>query len=432
MTTEWIDGKPLRECDADQRLALVRMGLTSSVAQMFQTGTLHADPHEGNFLLANDGRLAMLDFGLVTRMDPSHQEAMAGCVLAFVAEDYDAMLDNFAGMGVIPDQPQRWVDGRWVDCSRDKSPDAFKAALFAADSRENDKNGEPFRPTDMTDFGSLWVRLGALALEYAFLLPSYYALVMRSFATFEGIAKSIDGEFDVYAAAIPFPRRDERWRRSLPRDATRSDARSSTSAARFASADSSPWREHQPSTEREETSPTIASETSDKKARRRRGNLDRSGVRGFLCCFCVIVGGARRPSAAAGASRRGFHRRREGAAHARRVRHASRRRRASTSASTEDTEDTNRRPGYAPASIWAPEEAEMASAMARRRAPARRKRVLAAVAGAHARRLLRTEGFEGVAALVALGLAWAWARARAWLAACARRARARMSREASR
>ena len=54
MTTEWIDGKPLRECDADQRLALVRMGLTSSVAQMFQTGTLHADPHEGNFLLAND------------------------------------------------------------------------------------------------------------------------------------------------------------------------------------------------------------------------------------------------------------------------------------------------------------------------------------------------------------------------------------------
>ena len=80
------------------------------------------------------------------------------------------MLDNFAGMGVIPDQPQRWVDGRWVDCSRDEFADAFKAALFAADSRENDKNGEPFRPTDMTDFGSLWVRLGALALEYAFLL----------------------------------------------------------------------------------------------------------------------------------------------------------------------------------------------------------------------------------------------------------------------
>ena len=74
----------------------------------------------------------------------------------------------------------------------------------------------------------------------------------------------------------------------------------------------------------------------------------------------------------------------------------------------------------------------MASAMARRRAPARRKRVLAAVAGAHARRLSHTEGFRGVAALVALGLAWAWARARAWLAACARRARARMSREASR
>ena len=431
MTTEWIDGKPLRECDADQRLALVRMGLTSSVAQMFQTGTLHADPHEGNFLLANDGRLAMLDFGLVTRMDPSHQEAMAGCVLAFVAEDYDAMLDNFAGMGVIPDQPQRWVDGRWVDCSRDEFADAFKAALFAADSRENDKNGEPFRPTDMTDFGSLWVRLGALALEYAFLLPSYYALVMRSFATFEGIAKSIDGEFDVYAAAIPFAAR----RALAPvtpegRDALRRalvDERGALRVGRLVAMARTP-AEHR-------TRRDVANNRERDERREGEGEGEETSTAAASAAFSAVSallleerdGRALRrvlreadsiAAAKALLTRDGFAALRVAAE-------------ASTSAST-SAEDTNRRPGYASASIWAPEEAEMASAMARRRAPARRKRVLAAVAGAHARRLLHTEGFPGVAALVALGLAWAWARARAWLAACARRARARMSREASR
>ena len=437
MTTEWIDGKPLRECDADQRLALVRMGLTSSVAQMFQTGMLHADPHEGNFLLADDGRLAMLDFGLVTRMDPSHQEAMAGCVLAFVAEDYDAMLDNFAGMGVVPDQPQRWVDGRWVDCSRDEFADAFKAALFASDSSEKNKNknenanenGEPFRPTDMTDFGSLWVRLGALALEYAFLLPSYYALVMRSFATFEGIAKSVDGEFDVYAAALPFAAR----RALAPvtpegRDALRRalvDERGALRVGRLVTMVRTP----------------AENRTRRDAANRREGSerRDREGE-----------GGGSEPSAAAASAAfsavsallleerdgRALRRvlrdvdsiaaakallTREGLAALRVAAEAS------TSAST-SAEDTNRRSGYVSASIWAPEEAEMASAFARRRAPARRRRVLAAVGGAHARRLLRTEGIRGVAALVALGVAWAWARARAWLA----RAWVRMSREASR
>jgi hypothetical protein len=59
----------------------------------------------------------------------------------------------------------------------------------------------------MTNFGDLWLKLGGLALEYAFIIPSYYILVMRSFATFEGIAETVDGEFDIYSAAMPYAAR---------------------------------------------------------------------------------------------------------------------------------------------------------------------------------------------------------------------------------
>jgi hypothetical protein len=64
--------------------------------------------------------------------NPGHQESMAGCVLAFIEADYDMMLEKFKGMGVLPEQPQRWVGGRWVDCTFEDFRAAFLKALFAA------------------------------------------------------------------------------------------------------------------------------------------------------------------------------------------------------------------------------------------------------------------------------------------------------------
>ena len=93
-----------------------------------------------------------------------------------------------------------WVDGRWVNCTFEDFRGAFLKALFAS----GDSDGGEFRPTDMTNFGDLWLKLGGLALEYAFIIPSYYILVMRSFATFEGIAETVDAEFDIYSAAMPY------------------------------------------------------------------------------------------------------------------------------------------------------------------------------------------------------------------------------------
>ena len=54
------------------------MGVECSSAQLFRTGLVHADPHEGNMMYTDDGKLAMLDFGLICRVNNDQQEAMAG------------------------------------------------------------------------------------------------------------------------------------------------------------------------------------------------------------------------------------------------------------------------------------------------------------------------------------------------------------------
>ncbi len=49
----------------------MQAGLRCSIAQLLDTGVLHADPHPGNLMYCPDGRLVYLDFGLLVEV-PRH------------------------------------------------------------------------------------------------------------------------------------------------------------------------------------------------------------------------------------------------------------------------------------------------------------------------------------------------------------------------
>merc|ERR1719387_3003337 len=69
--------------------------------QLMTDGFIHCDPHEGNLLSLPDGRVALLDFGLMAQMQTDHQEAMAHGVLNIMSENYEALETIFKGMGVL-------------------------------------------------------------------------------------------------------------------------------------------------------------------------------------------------------------------------------------------------------------------------------------------------------------------------------------------
>jgi predicted unusual protein kinase regulating ubiquinone biosynthesis (AarF/ABC1/UbiB family) len=77
MTSEWVDGSKLPDLEVSARRRMVAAGLDACFAQLLGTGVVHADPHYGNMLWTADGRLALLDFGLVTTVTPAQSEAMA-------------------------------------------------------------------------------------------------------------------------------------------------------------------------------------------------------------------------------------------------------------------------------------------------------------------------------------------------------------------
>ncbi len=88
LVQEWLDGVSVRDAGPliDQlgrdRAALARELLQCITYQILHDGTFHADPHPGNVLVLRDGQLALIDFGMVGRLDSLQQAALRGMLIA--------------------------------------------------------------------------------------------------------------------------------------------------------------------------------------------------------------------------------------------------------------------------------------------------------------------------------------------------------------
>lgn len=98
MVMQWLDGMPLLSATLNsevngQNSSQERSDITSLLfraffQQVYIDGFFHADPHPGNLFYLKDGRIALLDCGMVGRLDPRTQQILTEMLLAIV--DLDA------------------------------------------------------------------------------------------------------------------------------------------------------------------------------------------------------------------------------------------------------------------------------------------------------------------------------------------------------
>jgi ubiquinone biosynthesis protein len=91
---------PLADCDRER---LARELLDSLLRQIVVDGIFHADPHPGNILLLADGRLGLIDFGAVGRLDSGLRAALQRLMLAIDRRDPVAMTDALLEVTARPD-----------------------------------------------------------------------------------------------------------------------------------------------------------------------------------------------------------------------------------------------------------------------------------------------------------------------------------------
>jgi hypothetical protein len=168
------------------------------------TGYVHADPHEGNLMLADDGRLVFLDFGLMSTVEPEIMEAFARGIQACLAEDWTTLAKAFKATGFVNDPVQF------------RSDTSLPFTTFGVD----EKTGEDLGLTQFTEevaqamseteggtsrFGALATVLNQqLAPRWKMFTPPYVLLLIRTFLTLEGIAARVDPEFNIYEMAMPW------------------------------------------------------------------------------------------------------------------------------------------------------------------------------------------------------------------------------------
>jgi predicted unusual protein kinase regulating ubiquinone biosynthesis (AarF/ABC1/UbiB family)/uncharacterized protein YbbC (DUF1343 family) len=88
------DGSP----DPKQLLQLV---VEIYLRMMLVHGFFHADPHPGNLLVSSDGRLVLLDFGMVVRVPVELRRRLIATVFAAIRRDVDGVVAGFASLGML-------------------------------------------------------------------------------------------------------------------------------------------------------------------------------------------------------------------------------------------------------------------------------------------------------------------------------------------
>jgi predicted unusual protein kinase regulating ubiquinone biosynthesis (AarF/ABC1/UbiB family) len=188
LTMEWIEGTKLTNIDklkyqGIDATHLIEVGVQCSLRQLLEHGFFHADPHPGNLLAMADGRLAYLDFGMMSEVKAYQRYGLIEAVVHMVNRDFEGLAQDYVKLEFLtPDT--------------DLSPiipalsEVFSNALGASVAELN--------------FKSITDEFSALMYEYPFRVPAYYALIIRSLVTLEGIAINVDPNFKVLSKAYPY------------------------------------------------------------------------------------------------------------------------------------------------------------------------------------------------------------------------------------
>ncbi len=188
LTMEWITGTKLTKMDeiAAQGLDvryLVEVGVQCSLRQLLEHGFFHADPHPGNLLATPEGKLAYLDFGMMSQVKPYQRYGLIEAVVHLVNRDFVGLANDYITLEFLtPDTDLTPIIPALEN--------VFKDALGASVAELN--------------FKSITDQLSEVMYEYPFRVPAYYALIIRSLVTLEGIAISIDPNFKVLSKAYPY------------------------------------------------------------------------------------------------------------------------------------------------------------------------------------------------------------------------------------
>ncbi|KAJ8616804.1 hypothetical protein MRB53_036176 [Persea americana] len=184
LTTGWVDGEKLSQSTESDVGQLVNVGVICYLKQLLDTGFFHADPHPGNMIRTPDGKLAILDFGLVTKLTDDQKYGMIEAIAHLIHRDYPAIVKDFVKLDFIP-------EGVNLEPILPVLAKVFDQALEGGGAKN-------------INFQELASDLAQITFDYPFRIPPYFALIIRAIGVLEGIALVGNPDFAIVDEAYPY------------------------------------------------------------------------------------------------------------------------------------------------------------------------------------------------------------------------------------
>lgn len=192
LTTQFIDGikitqkEELEAAGVDIPL-LLSNGIRANLAQLFEHGLFHADPHPGNLLvLPEDGTLVFIDFGMMGIIEPEQKLRIIEIFVDVINGRPENLKDNLIALGCL--RP----DARWDELVP-AANELFQSIFGSADRRYT--------------FQDTTTSFAPLLYEYQFRIPVDFAYIARAIMTLEGISMQLEPDFDIFAVSAPYAAR---------------------------------------------------------------------------------------------------------------------------------------------------------------------------------------------------------------------------------
>ncbi len=185
---EWIDGVAFSNSNAiansnfDKKILAENLVL-SYFRQVYVHGFFHADMHPGNLFLKNNGDIAVVDFGIMGKIDKKTRIAVAEVLIGFLHRDYEKVAKIHVDVGFVPKDTN--VDDLALSCR---------------------KIGEMIVGVDVKDISiaKLLTALIDLSRNYKMETKPELLLLQKTLMLVEGVGVSLDPNLNIWDLARPW------------------------------------------------------------------------------------------------------------------------------------------------------------------------------------------------------------------------------------
>ncbi|KEO82076.1 ABC1 kinase family protein [Tumebacillus flagellatus] len=190
LVMEWMEGARINDYGylaqhGVDRSELAKKLFKAVAEQLFFEGKFHADPHPGNIMVQPDGRIVLIDFGMVGTIKPADAKQIQDLVMGLVLKDYGQVIDALEKLRfLLPHANRRELER------------VMELAMRFYDEQD-------LKNVDYDAVQHIMEDIQSVIRQQPIQLPSEFIFLGRALSTFIGVLYGLDPEIELVEVGKP-------------------------------------------------------------------------------------------------------------------------------------------------------------------------------------------------------------------------------------